>query len=175
MKQQIILLIFILFSFYQLNAQETLVTDRPDMTESAQTLDQFRFQLETGFLFETYQDQLISVNELQMPTTLLRFGLTDFLELRFNFAHLRLSEPFNNSSVRGFGNYEAGMKLQLLDDEEVNIKIAFLSYLLLPIGNDALKSGNLGVVNKLALSHEFADVFELSYNIGYDYISSQIN
>jgi len=110
-----------------------------------------------------------------MPTSLLRFGLTDYLELRFNFAHLRLSEPINNTYIRGFGDYEAGMKIQIFDDEDINVKIAFLSHLLLPIGNDLLKTENFGVINRIAFSHKLSDVFDLSYNIGYNQLSSKIN
>ena len=81
---KIMYLIFIIFftqSFLmQINAQD-LITDRPDITESAVTVPFHFVQIETGYQYN--KDGLNSAEHF--GATLIRFGLTSNIELRFCF------------------------------------------------------------------------------------------
>jgi hypothetical protein len=77
-------LLIIAFASFVANAQ--IETDRPDFTESPNTVPKGALQVETGFIFEndkienlggSFEYQNMTVN-----TTLLRFGLQENFELR---------------------------------------------------------------------------------------------
>jgi len=72
-------------------------TDRPDFTESPNTVPQGALQIETGFILEhdaaivVYPFPGTAIEErtyrnTTLNTSLLRFGLFENLELRFNYA-----------------------------------------------------------------------------------------
>jgi hypothetical protein len=60
------------------------VTDRPDQTESSSVVPQWRLQIETGVSHEWVETGMDEYeNNTNYGSTLLRFGLLKFLELRF--------------------------------------------------------------------------------------------
>ena len=63
----------ILFFGYVVSAQ-TIVTDRPDQTESSSTIGKGELQIESGILFGTAKDDLFSEELLLAPTVLWRYG-----------------------------------------------------------------------------------------------------
>lgn len=64
-------------------AEPALVTDRPDQTESALVVPAWRLQIETGAAKEWVSSESDSYDENnRFGTTLLRYGLFDFMEFR---------------------------------------------------------------------------------------------
>ena len=63
-----------------------MITDRPDITESASTINPGWLQIETGFLL--LQDKFVNENGINdvsiynLASTLFRFGLSESVELR---------------------------------------------------------------------------------------------
>ena len=66
-------------SYSQTNDNPEIITDRPDQTESANTVPKNTLQLETGFIMEQNGD----IKNYAYNTSLLRYGLFDNFELRF--------------------------------------------------------------------------------------------
>jgi len=144
---------------------QTIVTDRPDQTESSTTVPLKSLQVESGILFGNYENGLIK--QTLIPSTLLRYGLTKDIELRFVQQFENIKNDVTSQSDFGISDLEIGAKIQLLKKEDINTEIAFLSHLILPTGSNGLTNDKFGTINKLAISHELNDKLGLGYNVGY--------
>lgn len=150
---------------FQVHAQ--MVTDRPDQTESSSTVGKGNFQLESGFLLGTFEEEQLSLRRILLPTNLFRYGLTKGIEIRFlNQFEIR---ELIDQTANGISDAEIGIKIQILKNENKNTEIAFLSHLLVPSGTKELTIDRYGTINKLSVSHSLNDRLGLGYNIGYTY------
>ena len=169
MRKNIILLLltFVLSkSFAQIN------TDRPDQTESSSTVPNGAFQLESGILLSYEESPVEKKRQFLLPTNLLRFGITNWFELRLvNQVELL---KLNNDEFEGFSDIEVGTKIQLLKKENINAEIALLSHLIIPTGSNFISNEKFGNINKLCVSHEINKILGISYNLGYNYFGSGI-
>tara|TARA_R110001583_G_scaffold160872_1_gene312746 strand:- start:15698 stop:16477 length:780 start_codon:yes stop_codon:yes gene_type:complete len=159
--------------YYSFIFSQEIVTDRPDQTESSVTVGKNNFQIESGVLFEKSNDN--SVNRFFGPSTLLRYGISKGIELRFVSQYESTKIEFEGGEIDylGFNDLEIGVKFQVFKKEKVNTEIAFLSHVIIPTANKNLTNEKIGVINKLAISHTISKKIGLGYNLGYDYISKQ--
>lgn len=151
-----------------LNAQ-TMITDRPDQTESSSSVKKGSLQIETGFLLGFTEGGLSSERQLLAPATLFRYGLLNGLEIRVLSQFESLKDKSANENLNGIGDLEVGTKIELLKKENVNTEIAFLSHIILPTGTKVLSNDLFGTINKLSISHQLSDTMGLGYNAGYDF------
>lgn len=149
-------------------AQE-LVTDRPDQTESAIVVPKGSLQIESGLLIEYSEMDDISIRTILAPTTLFRLGVLKCLELRLVSQFESVKEKSNEFNNKGISDLELGIKFSILNKEDVNTQIGIVSHMVVPSGSKDLTNDKLGVINKLAFSHELSDRVGLGYNIGYNY------
>jgi hypothetical protein len=147
---------------------QTIVTDRPDQTESSLTVPHKSFQIEAGVLFGDLNNK--SQRLYLLPTTLFRYGLTRGIELRLGENLMSYKNESSLETRFGLSDLELGAKFQILKREDVNTEIAFLTHVVLPTGTDTLSLGKYGTINKLAISHELNSFASLGYNVGYDYL-----
>ena len=170
-SKKLLIAIFLLF-FYK-GFSQNIVTDRPDQTESSVTVGENNFQIESGLLFKKSKDN--SVNSFFGPSTLLRYGISKGIELRFvsQYESTKFELEGGNIDYSGFNDLEIGVKFQVYKKEKVNTEIAFLSHVIIPTANTDLTTEKMGVINKLAISHAISNKIGLGYNLGYDYISKQ--
>jgi hypothetical protein len=147
-----------------LNAQE-IVTDRPDQTESSTTIPHKSFQIEMGFGSENFDNRLYF-----LPTTLLRYGLTKNIELRFGEQLAGYENMMTSEFDFGLTDIEFGVKLQVFKRETINTEIAFLSHIIYPSGSAELTNSSFGTINKLAISHVLNRFLDFGYNLGYNYL-----
>lgn len=149
-----------------LNAQ--IVTDRPDQTESSSSVGKGNLQIESGFLLGFEGEGSDANRQILAPSTLFRYGVVDWLELRFvsQIETLRQGED----AILGISDLEVGMKVELYAKEDSPTEMALLSHLVAPIGTEGLSGGRFGTVNKLCISHGLGENLDLGYNLGYDYM-----
>lgn len=166
MMNKIYTLLFALVIFNLGLKAQSIVTDRPDQTESSTTVPLKSLQVESGILFGNYDNGLIK--QTLIPSTLLRYGLTKGIELRFVQQFENIKNDVSSQSNFGISDLEIGTKIQLFKKEDINTEIAFLSHLILPTGSNGLTNDKFGTINKLAISHELSDKLGLGYNVGYD-------
>ncbi|MGM5469249.1 transporter [Flavobacteriaceae bacterium LMO-SS05] len=148
---------------------QSIVTDRPDQTESSSTVTKGSLQIEAGFLVGSSKDNLIKERQILAPTTLFRYGITDGLELRLGSQFESLKNRQTNEINEGLSDLELGAKVQLFKKENRTTEIAFLSHLIIPTGAKGLTNDKLGTINKLSISHTLTETFGIGYNIGYNY------
>mgnify|MGYP000907384310 CR=1 FL=1 len=168
MKKLNYLALVLCFTAYSVFSQ-TIITDRPDQTESSSTIEEGSLQIETGILLGFTEDDFTSERQLLAPTALFRYGITKGIELRVLSQFESLKDQNSLQKVSGISDLEIGTKVQLFKRENVNTEIAFVAHLILPTGSKGLTIDKLGAINKLSIAHELNDVLGLGYNIGYDY------
>lgn len=154
-------------SVFQLYGQ-AIITDRPDQTESSSIVERGHFQIESGIVVLYQEDNSASEQQLLLPTTLFRYGLTDRFELRV--VNQLERKNINGIPMQGISDLELGTKVQLLKKENINTEIALLSHLVLPTGTSEFSNNTFSTINKLSISHELNNQLGLGYNLGYDYL-----
>ena len=128
----IILLFFVTLNF-KIYAQE-LIADKPDQTESPQTIPAKSFQIECGFLHghdknHTPERQLLTL------TALLRYGLAGSIELRIveDLGNYKNEQTLKRTFC--LSDLKIGVKIQILRNSTINTEIALLSHLIIPAGS----------------------------------------
>lgn len=144
---------------------EPLVTDRPDFTESAETVAPGRFQLEAGVTLTEAGE----VDERSLGELLGRLGLSERLELRLGApSHLSVEGP-GGADAEGWEDASLGVKARLWDgDGGTRPDAALIVATSLPTGDREL-GGGAGLVPEavLALAWEPAADLGLGANLGY--------
>lgn len=159
----------LLFLFPGIVKAQTIITDRPDQTESSTIVEAGSLQIESGFLLAYAEESELSIRKIQSPTVLFRIGITKWIELRVLSQYESFKNLKNNSEVRGISDLEIGAKVQLYKRENRKFEMAFLSHLRIPSGSNGLTINTFGTINKFAFSHTFDSRFGLAYNVGYNY------
>jgi hypothetical protein len=109
-------------------SQEPLVTDRPDVAESAVTVGAGRVQLETG-LSLTKEDGAYTTT---FPT-LVRIGLGDRWELRVESDMFELQNP----GLNGLSDVALGAKVNFIENDSTNLGL--LVDVSVPVGHPELR------------------------------------
>ena len=159
MKNYIILIVFSL-SFANNFAQ--ISTDRPDQTEGTHVLKNGNFQIESGWTFNSDGGSL---------NNLLRIGTFKGIELRFS-TNLISGHEDMTGLFPSLDNLEFGAKFIILDKKETLTKISFLSHLSV---STEYSDNSGGLLNRVLVSHELSESFELAYNLGYSKYFEQDN
>ena len=159
MKNYIILILFSL-TFYNNFGQ--ISTDRPDQTEGTYVLRNGDFQIESGWTFNSDGGSL---------NNLLRIGTFKGIELRFS-TNLISGHEDMTGLFPSLDNLEFGAKFKILDKKETLTKISFLSHLSV---STEYSDNSGGLLNRILVSHELSESFELAYNLGYSKYFEQDN
>jgi len=159
MKNYIIL---ILFSLTFSNNFGQISTDRPDQTEGTHVLRNGDFQIESGWTFNSDGGSL---------NNLLRIGTFEGIELRFS-TNLISGHEDMTGLFPSLDNLEFGAKFKILDKKETLTKISFLSHLSV---STEYSDNSGGLLNRILVSHELSESFEIAYNLGYSKYFEQDN
>lgn len=146
-----------------------LVTDRPDQTESAVTVQPRFIQIESGISFASEAAGNNRLLTLSMPGTLLRVGVLSKVEARVGFAGWQRAEV-NGSGVtetdRGIGDLAVGAKLLLLEEGAGRPQLAILASTTLPTGQAGFSSERADPTLLLAGSNTLSGRVSVGYNAG---------
>lgn len=173
--KQIFLLIFFGTAFGTI-AQETeeipeMITDRPDATESANTLPKNYFQVETGGFFESFETSDYKTQVVGYNTTLFRYGMLENFEFRmgwsFEEGRTFVNNERDNNVNSGFSPLLLGMKVAIADENGLLPQIGLLGHLYLPFtASTDYRPETTGVDFRFAFSHTLSENSGLSYNLG---------
>jgi len=154
----------------QQSNDEPLVTDRPDFTESAETVKPGRVQLEFGYTFDSSGDvETHTVGEI-----LARVGVRDKLELRLGInSYAKLDSP--GGELSGPEDTFLGLKVKLLEGQgEYSAAvphIALIGGTSVPTGGDEVTTDEWEPEFVLALAWDLSERFALGSNLGFAYPS----
>ena len=171
MKKIIFTLIFILALISVANAEfndETIVTDRPDFTESSHTINSGHYQIEAGYTFLNNDDNGESSREHTLPEILTRIGLTDKTELRLLFTGYERSDV-EGSRSEGVSDFGIGFKHRIYKQEGYLPDISTIGELFIPTSED---SDELSVGFKFIWSYDL-ERFSLAGNINFSALEGE--
>ena len=153
-------------------AQDDLVTDRPDQTESSVTVLEGHWQLESGWTMTRDDDGGLSTKMNELPGTLVRIGVSRAWELRFGWSGLvREATTWEGirTDVEGAGDAELGAKVYLREERGAAPEVALLFSTSVPVGDDDLTSGRFDPSFRLSLADTLSDRLSLGYNLGMEW------
>ncbi len=140
-------------------ATPPLITDRPDFTESPQTVPKGLIQVEAGATFErSGRDKTTTLSE-----TLIRIGAGDRAEIRVgvpSYINLR-----GGARADGFDNAFLGAKFAIVQRE--NFPIALLVGTTLPTGSRRVTARETNAEAVIATETALSDKVGLAVNLGY--------
>lgn len=161
------------------NVMRDFETDRPDVTESAYSVDAGHFQFETD-LFRTEKVKINGVTTISNAYNLinLKIGLSNTMDLQvvvssFETENLKFANIENKNS--GFGDISIRLKKNLWGNDGGKTALAAMPYISLPTANGAAKvSGGLIFPFALSLPNDWgfgaqieSDVLENQNNTNY--------
>lgn len=132
------------------------------VTEGTDIIDKVNTQIESNWTFNSDGGSL---------NNLFRIGIFKGIELRFSTnlinAHEGMTGLFPSPD-----NLEFGAKFKISDKKETLTKISFLSHLSI---STEYSNNSGGLLNRILVSHELSESFELAYNLGYNKYFEQDN
>jgi hypothetical protein len=145
----------------------SLVTDRPDFTESTSTIPRGHFQIEGGTTVTRVED----VDATSFGELLLRIGTGERWETRIGAGFARVETPLDDAS--GLEDPSLGIKVRFTDDPgELGPGQPAASLIVLtsiPAGDEELTDDEWVPEAKLALAWELTPRLSLSSNLNYAY------
>jgi hypothetical protein len=147
-------------------AEEPLVTDRPDVTESTEAVRPGRLQVEMGFTLARDRRAGDTWTDLRIPETLLRIGLVDNIELRIELpAYARVS---NGDTVDGATDMSVGAKWKFREEAADSWipAMAVIGGVTLPTGDDEFSSDEVDPFAILAAGWTLSETLSLGANLG---------
>ena len=143
---------------------EEISTDRPDYTESTDTVGRGVGQFEGGVVWTSQAPS----HTLRVPNGLLRIGLVRRVELRLS------SDGFVRESVLGNGTWDrnsggadlaVGTKVALIDEKRLLPALSVTGALSLPVGSERFSSGGYDPFFKLCWSKSLPKAFDAGGNV----------
>jgi len=149
-----------------------MITDRPDVTESSQTVPRYYFQLETGMGFNVdrvVQNRVdVELSSFDLLNTLFRFGLTHSVELRLSslYTFRSATAAGDSADIDGINGLIVGGKFHLLAEKGARPDVGVIVDVGLPVGREDLtgKKALPGFI--FAASHSIGERYGFSYNLG---------
>jgi hypothetical protein len=137
-------------------------TDRPDFTESPFTVGLGRVQLEAGWTMS--RGSGVETNTL--GEGLLRYGLSERLELRIGAPSLEFVRSDDEGSSGGLTDASLGLKFELAGQDGGVPNLGLILDSTFPTGSAGFSGEAAGPGATLAWSYELNDMFTLSGNFG---------
>ena len=142
-----------------------LITDRPDQTESSSVVPRGLWQFELGWVFGEGTSGAEDLKVNQVPSSLLRVGLLDRLELRFGWNGMQV-QSLGNTRSRGAGDAQIGAKVALWNQNGVLPKTALLLGTSIPSGSRQFSTQRTDPGIRLLMSSDLTETFSLGWNLG---------
>lgn len=162
MKHLITTTVFALLYLYSWGQSSSIQTDRPDQTESPFTVPYNYFQIESGILYEKTSG--IEKTAL-LPTTLLKYGVSDRFEIRI-IGDVVAQKSLSVSSI-GLDPITFGLKANLCHERGVFPEISIIGHLkTTKLSSSSLRTTHPAPDFRFTMQHTLSDRFILGYNIG---------
>ena len=141
---------------------ESIATDRPDQTETPHTVPKNHFQMETGFSFEQTDKD---TKTYAYPAALLKYGLTDRLDLRLVTEFT--SEKTSTVNTTGLNPVDIGFKVNLVREKGIIPITSFIGHLGIPsFASKDHKAIYYAPAFRFTMQHTLSRNVDLGYNFG---------
>jgi hypothetical protein len=148
-----------------------LITDRPDQTEASSTVGKGTLQIETGGLYESFEESSIKSESYTYNTTLVRYGILDNLELRLGWNFVEGITKIDGKKLEnvtiGLTPLLLGVKIDIAEEKGGMPEIALIGHVF-PIfsASEDYRPETTGIDFRFSLSHTLSEKSSIAYNIG---------
>ena len=151
---------------------DALVTDRPDFTEASSVVGYRRLQIEGGYTYAHDKSDGIATDEHVLPELLMRYGLSDCVELRIGWVgYVSVTETVQATSTAtnssGGTGLDLGFKVKCTDQQGWMPESAVIFGVTAPIGDPEIDSDRVGASAVGAYSWELNDWLSIGGNTGF--------
>jgi len=152
-------------------SSQPLVTDRPDATEASSTVGKGVLQIETGGLYESFEENSIQSVNYTFNTTLVRYGILDNLELRLGWDLVEGITKVNGNKIEnitsGLSPLLLGVKIDISEENGAIPEIALIGnvFPLFSASKD-YRPETTAVAFRFSFSHTFSEKSSIGYNLG---------
>jgi len=174
--RRLLILLMGLFIFSVARGQEDLplITDRPDQTESSSVVPQWRLQIETGASHEWVETGSdVYEQNTNYGSTLLRFGVLKFLELRLGTDMLNHHSKLPTGAAHdefGMSPIGFGFKAALMQENGWRPEMAFITGWQVPkTGRESFASEKWQHSYIMAISYTLSERWGFGYNLGWEF------
>lgn len=160
MKYQLTILLLSIYGIIYAQSDD-IKTDRPDQTETASIVPAGRFQMENGFTYQKSEKD----REYIFPTSLLKFGLANRIELRV----IEEFEYMESEDVTGSGLKPLiiGAKYNLISEAGCVPEISLITQVELPkVASSVFKARYIAPELRLLFDHSIGSQAEVGSNVG---------
>lgn len=168
----ILLCTSIFFTFAQETEDvESIITDRPDATEASSTVGKGVLQIETGALYEAFDENNIKSESYTYNTMLVRYGIIDNLELRLGWNFIEGVTKVNGNKLdnvaSGLSPLLLGVKINIAAEKYGMPEIALIGHVFpVFIASADFRPEYTGIDFRFSLSHTLSEKSSIGYNIG---------
>jgi len=158
-----VLFISCVFSLSAQNENPSISADRPGMATGTDITPALKLVWETGF-----EADWNGAHSFALPSTMLRFGLSDFAELRLQYDG-SFSQLYDHSWEYGVEPLVLGTKVKVFDGYKWLPKIALMANLAIPITRHTdpyTIAPHVAPSLYLLFQHDVTDWFNVGYNVG---------
>lgn len=164
MKRHLILLIFIPLSlFAQENSDGWMQPDRPGMATGTGIMPFKAVMWETGF-----QCDWADAHSITLPTTMFRFGITQFAELRLEYDGA-LAETTSKHFEYEVAPLIIGTKIRVFDGSDTYKwipQVALMANLAIPSTKELAETMHVAPSIYALFNNDVTDWFSIGYNVG---------
>ncbi len=151
-----------------------IVTDRPDQTESSETVPPGFVQFEAGWVYAEEDEDDAEVRTHTLPGSLLRVGVFERLELRLGWdgylwEDARIPDDDAgrvSTDTEGGGDASVGLKFFLWEEAGWLPETAFLASVSLPVGREGFSSERVDPAFRFSHAHTISEVMSFGWNWG---------
>jgi hypothetical protein len=157
---------------------EPIVTDRPDFTESTETVPYGHIQLEMGYTFTYDHEDGVRTGGHTAPEALLRLGLIEHLEARIGWEGYTWSQTrqrversrgrteLDQEWEQGASDLYLGAKTEILEQDGLIPNFSVITAITVPTGSAGFSSGDVDPEVVWCWGYDFTDRLSLTGNIG---------
>ncbi len=157
------------------SAQENLSAERLNIYNNAELMTKGRWQVESGLQFSSTSITFYNRYDLQSPTILQRYGVSNRVELRLrtsvlsNFA-INKGAVTTNYNLSGLQAPELGAKINLLQQKKFIPQVSILAQASFsPLASQIYRSNQISPTIRVLMAHTLADKLTVGYNVGAQY------
>jgi len=133
---------------------QAIETDRPTFSLSPATVPRGSIQFETGYTF-SFEDAHPDVKTHTFPETVIRLGVTDFLELRVEWPNLTFID--NGTDTHGLRDLALGFKTQVFQQHGFRPRLSLAGRLAIPTGDNDFSSDRLDPELRTILTYALSE------------------
>lgn len=148
--------------------QEPFSADRPGFSDGVNVLARGVTQLEGGMSFDTQRRNGDTDHSLTLGAPLFRMGIGNGVELRVGgdgFRSWSLRSPLDVERANGFTDLTAGLKWRLAGESGWRPTLSLVSFVSLPVGEDAFTSFGYDPTVKFAWSKSLPRGYSAGGNV----------